>query len=191
MRNALIKLFDSEEPVPENYKAGRQVLHSILGRDDIPIDKPVLCFATDPVLSAMAKPGVTPIVWETKARLATGGKTVLESMEGAGSECLMEFLGTFSYIPSTYFTVFVHTRTFKYIPVKYTYILTCFFVCAENCAVLDGQTSIDAPRIPATVELIPHNQLLAHLFYTHWLPSNAAFAGHPRQEPYDSLALGE
>ena len=115
MRNALIKLF--EEPVPENYKAGRQVLHSIMGRNDIPIDKLVLCFATDQVLSAMAKPGVTPIVWETKARLATGGKTVLESMEGAGSECLMEFLGTFSYIPSTYFTVFVHTRTFKYRPV--------------------------------------------------------------------------
>ena len=68
MRKALIKLF--EEPVPESYKTGRQVLHSILGRDDIPVDKPVLCFATNPILSAMAKPGFTPIVWETKARLA-------------------------------------------------------------------------------------------------------------------------
>ena len=57
---------------------------------------------------------MTPIVWETKARLAKGGKTVLESMKGAGSECLMEFLGTFSYILSIYFTVFVHTRTYKY-----------------------------------------------------------------------------
>ena len=89
MRDALIKLF--EEPVPENYKAGRQVLHSILGRDDLPLDRPILCFATNPILSAMAKPGLTPIVWETKARLATGGKTVLKSMEGAGSECLLEF----------------------------------------------------------------------------------------------------
>ena len=121
MRNALIKLF--EEPVPENYKAGRQVLHSILGRDDIPINKPVLCFA-DPVLSAMAKPGVTPIVWETKARLATGGKTVLESMEGAGSECLMEFLGTFSFIPSTYFTVFVQTCDI--------YVHTDLFFCVQR-----------------------------------------------------------
>ena len=92
MRDALVKLF--EEPVPENYKAGRQVLHSILGRDDLPLDRPVLCFATNPILSAMAKSGLTPIVWETKARLATGGKMVLESMEGAGSECLMKFLGT-------------------------------------------------------------------------------------------------
>jgi hypothetical protein len=89
MRDALVKLF--EEPVSEHYKAGRQVLHSILGRDDLPLDRPVLCFAsaTNPILGAMAKPGFTPIVWETKARLATGGKSVLESMEGAGSECLM------------------------------------------------------------------------------------------------------
>ncbi len=73
MRDALVKLF--EEPVPENYKAGRQVLHSILGRDDLPLDRPVLCFVTNPILSAMAKPSLTPIVWETKAsRLATGGK---------------------------------------------------------------------------------------------------------------------
>ena len=41
MRDALIKLF--EEPVPENYKAGRQILHSILGRDDLPLDRLVLC----------------------------------------------------------------------------------------------------------------------------------------------------
>ena len=114
MRDALVKIF--EEPVPENYKAGRQVLHSILGRDDLPLDRLILCFATNPALSSMAKPGFTPIVWETKARLATGGKTVLENMEGAGSECLMEFLGTFLYILSTYFSVLVHTRTYKYRP---------------------------------------------------------------------------
>ena len=107
MRDALVKLF--EEPVPENYKAGRQVLHSILGRDDLPFDRPVLCFATNPILGAMAKPGFTPIVWETKAKVAMGGKSVLESMEGAGSECLVEFLGTYSYILSTYF-ILVHTR---------------------------------------------------------------------------------
>ena len=106
MRDALAKLF--EEPVSENYKAGRQVLHSILGSDDLPLDRPVLCFATNPILSAMAKPSLTPIVWETKAsRLATGSKLVLESMEGTGSECLVEFLGTYSYILSTYFTVLV------------------------------------------------------------------------------------
>ena len=55
MRDALVRLF--EEPVPENYRAGRQVLHSILGSNDLPFDKPVLCFAANPILSAMAKPG--------------------------------------------------------------------------------------------------------------------------------------
>ncbi len=64
MRDALIRLL--EEPVPESYKAGRLVLQSILGSNYLPLDKQVLCFATNQLLSAMAKPGVTPIVWETK-----------------------------------------------------------------------------------------------------------------------------
>ena len=115
MRDALVKLF--EEPVPENYKAGRQVLHSILGSDDLPLDRPVLCFATNPILGAMAKPGLTPIVWETKARMATGGKSVLESMEGAGCECLVEFLGTYSYMLYTviYRHIPSYTSLFSYI----------------------------------------------------------------------------
>jgi hypothetical protein len=62
MREALIKLF--EEPVPESYKVGRQVLQSILGSNNIPLYKPVLCFASNPLQTALAKPGVSPIVWE-------------------------------------------------------------------------------------------------------------------------------
>ena len=77
-----------------HYKAGRQVLHSILGGNDLPHDRQVLCFATNLILSAMAKPGFTLIVWETKAKVATGCKSVLESMEGAWTECHLEFLGT-------------------------------------------------------------------------------------------------
>jgi hypothetical protein len=127
MWDVLVKLF--EEPVPEHYKAGRQVLHSILGSNDLPLDRQVICFATNLILGAMTKPCFTPIVWETKARLATGGKSVMESMEGAGSECLMEFLGSFSYILSTYFTVFLHTCTYKYKPETYNHILVhiCMF----------------------------------------------------------------
>ncbi len=110
-REALIKLF--EEPVPESYKTGRQVLQSILGRDDIPLDRPVLCFASNPLLTAMAKPGVCNLVWETKARIAMGGKTVLEPIEGAGAELLMDFLGTFVHTrPYS-----VHTLHFSFIPV--------------------------------------------------------------------------
>ena len=127
VRDALIRLF--EEPVPESYKAGRLVLQNILGRDDLPLDRPILDFTTNPLLTALVRPGVTPIVWETKPRLSQGGKTVLEPLEGAGAELLMEFLGTFSYILSTYFTVFVHTCTYKYKPETYNHILvhTCMF----------------------------------------------------------------
>jgi hypothetical protein len=117
MREALIKLF--EEPVPESYKSGRQVLQSILDRDDIPLDRPVLCFASNPLLTAMAKPGVSPLVWETKAKLATGGKTVLKPMEGAGAELLMEFLGTFVHTR----TYSVHTFHFSFIQVHTQYTL--------------------------------------------------------------------
>jgi hypothetical protein len=114
MREALIKLF--EEPVPESYKTGRQVLQSILGRDDIPLDRPVL--ASNPLLTAMAKPGVCPLVWETKARIAMGGKTVQEPMEGAGAELLMDFLGTFVHTrPNS-----VHTLHFSFMPVHTQYI---------------------------------------------------------------------
>ncbi len=125
MREALIRLF--EEPVPESYKTGRQVLlllQSILGRDDIPLDRPVLCFASNPLLTAMVKPGVCPLVWETKARLAMGGKTVLEPMEGAGAELLMEFLGTFVHTR----THSVHTLHFSFIQVHTQYILYNFCI---------------------------------------------------------------
>lgn len=92
MRAALIKLF--EEPVPESYKAGREVLHSILGRDVVIYDRPILCFNTNKVLVPMITKGVTPVVWETKERLESGCKSILaESPEHAGHQLLMEFIG--------------------------------------------------------------------------------------------------
>jgi hypothetical protein len=90
MRDALIKLFD--EPVPESYKAGREVLHSILGRNDIPADKPVLSFFFNQHLSSLAKPGVTPVVSETKGRLTAGCKLVVATIESAGQEQFMDFI---------------------------------------------------------------------------------------------------
>ncbi len=36
---------------------------------------------------------------------------------------------------------------------------------AENIAVVDGQTPIFPPTLEEDVELVPHNQLLAHLFH--------------------------
>jgi hypothetical protein len=130
VRDALIRLF--KEPVPESYKAGRMVLQSILGHDDLPLDRPILDFNTNPLLTALVRPGVTPIVWETKPRLSQGGKTVLEPLEGAGAELLMEFLGTsvhtriYSVHTLNLSYILVHTSTNQYILVhtyQFLYIL--------------------------------------------------------------------
>jgi len=89
MRDALIKLF--EEPIPESYKAGRKVMEAVLGR---PLtDKPVLCFSSNPALAALVKPGTTPCVWESKARTELGMESVLKTIDTAGQELLMDFIG--------------------------------------------------------------------------------------------------
>ncbi len=141
IRDALIKLF--EEPVPESYKAGREVLHSILGSDDIPADKPVLCFSSNPHLSSLAKPGVTPVVWETKGRLTGGCKSVVATIESAGQEQFMDFIGmliTFMvhtvYIPvhtSEFWNFEVHTCTYMYIQGTYFMILE---LCGTTMCIL-------------------------------------------------------
>ncbi len=123
MRDALIRLF--EEPVPESYKAGREVLYSILGRYNIPADKPVLCFSSNQHLSSLAKPGVTSVVWETKGSLTAGCKSVVATIESAGQEQFIDFIGmliTFMvhtvYIPvhtSGFWNFEVHTCTYMYI----------------------------------------------------------------------------
>ncbi len=53
-----------------------------------------------------------------------GGKTVLEPMESAGAELLMEFLGTFVHTrPYS-----VHTLHFSFIPVHTQYIIYIFCI---------------------------------------------------------------
>jgi hypothetical protein len=79
MREALIKLF--EEPIPENYKAGREVMKGVLGR--ALTDKPVLCFSSNPVFAALTKQGVSPCVWETNDRLKVGFASVVRTHENA------------------------------------------------------------------------------------------------------------
>ncbi len=61
---------------------------------------------------------MTPIVWETKERMAVGCKTVLDPCEHAGHELLMDFMGMiftfldlcgiYMYIPSSYFMFLEH-----------------------------------------------------------------------------------
>jgi len=90
MRAALVKLF--ENTVPESYKAGREVLHSILGRDVVQYDKPVFCFLSNQHLTM--REDASPCVWETKEKVELGCKTVLlEPITHAGHQHLMEFIG--------------------------------------------------------------------------------------------------
>ena len=91
MRAALVKLF--ENTVPESYKAGREVLHSILGRDVVQYDKPVFCFLSNQHLT-MLREDASPCVWETKEKVELGYKTVLsEPINHVGHQSLMEFIG--------------------------------------------------------------------------------------------------
>ena len=90
MRAAIIKLF--ENTVPESYKAGREVLHSILGRDVVQYDKPVFCFLSNQHLTT--REDASPCVWETKEKVELGYKTVLsEPIAHVGHQSLMEFIG--------------------------------------------------------------------------------------------------
>jgi hypothetical protein len=83
-------------PFLRSYKVGREVLHSILGSYVIAYyDRHILCFNTDLHLTGIARPGVAPIVWETKARIDLGCKTVLDPIENAEQKLLMDFIGMY------------------------------------------------------------------------------------------------
>jgi hypothetical protein len=129
MRHALIGLF--EEPVPASFKAGRAVLESILGSNDLPTDKPILCFSSNEHLRSLIKPGASPVVWETKDRLNARCKSVVDTIKGAGQELLMDLIGTNKYIPlhtPFFWQIPVHTSTYQYIPVH-----TAFYIPVHTC----------------------------------------------------------
>jgi hypothetical protein len=79
------------------------VLESVLGHNDLATDKPILCFGSNEHLCSLIKPGVSPVVWETKDRLKAGCKLVVDTTNRAGQE--LHFIGTNKYIP-------LHTSVF-------------------------------------------------------------------------------
>jgi hypothetical protein len=90
-----------EKPVPETDTVSREVLTRILGTKQIDWTTPILDIAANPHLSALARPGVPPIVWETKERRSANARTVLDPIATAGQELLLHFLGNVVYT-STY-----------------------------------------------------------------------------------------
>ncbi len=105
IREAMIKLL--ELPIPESYKAGSMVMEAVLGR--ALTDKPVLSFSNNVVLAALIKPGKSPCVWETKPRLAESYESVLKTIDTAGQELLMDFVGKMVHTQCILGTYLVHT----------------------------------------------------------------------------------
>ena len=93
IRDVLIQMF--ERPVPESDTVSREVLSRILGRGDLDWAKPLLEISTNRHLSALARPGVPNIVWETKERKSANARTVLDPITTAGQEILLDFLGMY------------------------------------------------------------------------------------------------
>jgi hypothetical protein len=99
MRNTLISLF--EIPVPETDVVGREVLTRVLGVKPSDFEKPLIDITTNVHLSGLSRPGVPPIVWETKERHSARARTVLNPVATAGQRLLLEFLGMyFVYVRS-------------------------------------------------------------------------------------------
>ena len=99
MRNTLISLF--EIPVPETDLVGREVLTRVLGVKPSDFERPLIDIAANVHLSGLSRPGVPPIVWETKERHSARARTVLDPVATAGQRLLLEFLGMyFVYVGS-------------------------------------------------------------------------------------------
>jgi hypothetical protein len=86
MRDVLITLF--EKPIPESDVVSREVVTRV------DWTKSVINIASIPHLKDLVRPGVPPIVWETKERKGSFARSVLDPiMTVAGQECLLGFLG--------------------------------------------------------------------------------------------------
>ena len=64
-----------------------------MGPQTIAFNKPIIDIAGNPHLAGLSRPGVPPIVWETKEKRTGLARTVLDPISTAGHELLVEFLG--------------------------------------------------------------------------------------------------
>ncbi len=99
MLNTLIELF--ETPVPETDLVGREVLTCILAVKPSDFERPLIDVVANVHLSGLSRPGVPPVVWETKDKHSARVHTVLDPVVTAGQRLLLEFLGmSFVYLSS-------------------------------------------------------------------------------------------
>ncbi len=90
MQNTMIALF--EIPVPKTDLVGREVLTRVLGVKPSYFERPLIDIAANVHLSGLSRPGVPPIVWETKERHSARVCTVLDPVATAGQRLHLEFL---------------------------------------------------------------------------------------------------
>jgi hypothetical protein len=99
-----------EKPIPESEVVSREVLTRVLGKS-VDWSKPIIDVASNPHLEALARPGVPPIVWETKDRKkGTNARSVLDPIAIAGQDSLLDFLGT-SYRYLIYDDILVYSTS--------------------------------------------------------------------------------
>ena len=95
VRDVLVDMF--EKPIPESEAVSREIASRVLGMS-VDFSKPILDIATNPHLQDLARPGVPPLVWESKERRkGTNARTVLDPIAVAGQEPLLDFLGESRY----------------------------------------------------------------------------------------------
>ena len=97
VRDVLVDMF--EKPIPESESVSREISSRVLGMS-VDFSKPILDVASNPHLRDLVRPGVPPIVWESKERKkGTNARSVLDPImiAVAGQEPLLDFLGESSY----------------------------------------------------------------------------------------------
>ena len=97
VRDVLVDLFEKPIPESESEAVSREIASRVLGMS-VDFSKPILDIATNPHLQDLARPGVPPLVWESKERKkGTNARTVLDPIAVAGQEPLLDFLGESRY----------------------------------------------------------------------------------------------
>ena len=92
VQDALIALF--QIPVPDDDTVGRTVLTRVLG-PSVSFGKAIFNFRDNNHLKNLFTPGATPVVWESKQKPNT--RTVLNPIDNAGQEVVLDFLGAFCF----------------------------------------------------------------------------------------------
>ena len=92
IQDALIALF--QIPVPDDDTVGRTVLIRVLG-PSVSFGKAIFNFRDNDHLKNLLTPGATPVVWESKQKPNT--RTVLNPIDNAGQEVVLDFLGAFCF----------------------------------------------------------------------------------------------